>query len=275
MDITKYIASGVLELYVLDRLEPAERREVERYASEHPEIRAEIASIESSLEALAEADARMPDPSVLTRVLASLGDAAPPAPPTASTLPPAAPPPPANPLNWLPWTVALLMAAAALVLFFGRQSDRSAYDDLRGQFDSLQSDYERQQALCDTTELSLRAAELRLQTVTNPATTGILLAGTPNAPNSSAIVFYNPVLNETFFRATNLPPPPAGKQYQLWAIDASGPKDLGVLAFNLSNSNLLSVPHLSDVAAFAITLEDVGGKPTPDLSQLQVIGNVS
>ncbi len=275
MDITNYIASGVLELYVLDRLEPAERREVERYASEHPEIRAEIASIEVSLEAFAEADARMPDPAVLTRVLASLGDTAPPAPPVASAPPAAAPPTPSAPLNFLPWILAALMAAAALVLFFGRQSDGAAYEDLRGQFDSLQSDYERQQALCDTTEVSLRAAEQRLQTVTNPATTGILLAGTPNAPNSSAIVFYNPVLNETFFRATNLPPPPAGKQYQLWAIDGEGPKDLGVLAFNLSNSNLLSVPHLSDVAAFAITLEDVGGKPTPDLSQLQVIGNVS
>lgn len=274
MDITNYIASGVLELYVLDRLEPAERREVERYASEHPEIRAEIASIEASLEAFAEADARMPNPAVLTRVLASLGDAATPAPPE-SVDPPVGGTTPAAPFNWLPWGLVALLVAATVGLFFARQADAVNYEDLRGQFDSLQTDFERQQALCDTTEVSLRAAEQRLQIVTNPATTGILLAGTPNAPNSSAIVFYNPVLNETFFRATNLPPPPTGKQYQLWAIDADGPKDLGVLAFNLSNSNLLSVPHLSDVAAFAITLEDAGGKPTPDLSQLQVIGNVS
>ena len=50
MDIKQYITSGILEIYVLERLEPAQMREVEAFALQYPEIRAEIDNIEQVLE---------------------------------------------------------------------------------------------------------------------------------------------------------------------------------------------------------------------------------
>ncbi|MEM9259139.1 MAG: anti-sigma factor, partial [Bacteroidota bacterium] len=162
---------------------------------------------------------------------------------------------------------ALLFAALAYYYFSSKNACEAATATLQQTNERLVSDYQESQ-------VALSQAEQRLRDATNPASKGIILAGTDKVPNSAAYVIYNPTLNKTYFKATNLPPPPTGKQYQLWAIDATGPNDLGVLDLDLDSDTLLEVPHLPNVAAFAITLEDTGGKPTPDLEHLQVIGNV-
>ncbi|MEL7162472.1 MAG: anti-sigma factor [Bacteroidota bacterium] len=259
MDLQQYITSGKLELYVLGRLDPSAMREVERYAREYPEIRAELDEIERALEAYAAANASPLNPDLLPPLLAAAAQSPPP--PTTS-------PPSTSVLSWFPWLLAL--AACGFTFYLSTVNGRT-----ERQLDNLEQNFSRLETDCDETQDLLRQAEGRLRLLTTATTRDVLLAATENAARgTSALVFYNPDANRTLFRATNLPPPPAGKQYQLWAIDAAGPKDLGVLAADLSDETLLEVVHLPNVAAFAITLEDAGGKPAPDLSQLQVIGNV-
>lgn len=53
MDINKYIASGILEQYVLGDLPLDQQREVQKYMIEFPEINLEINAIERALEKLA------------------------------------------------------------------------------------------------------------------------------------------------------------------------------------------------------------------------------
>ena len=60
MDISNYIASGVLELYVNGLLSEPEKREVEALAAKHPEIKQEIFHIEEALEAYAMAHRTTP-----------------------------------------------------------------------------------------------------------------------------------------------------------------------------------------------------------------------
>lgn len=268
MDIKQYITSGKLELYVLDRLEPAEMREVEAMAAEHPEIKAELDQIEFALEGLAITMAPEVNPDVLDRLLKSIllmPDAK-----SQTDKPVKVPAEQASRsmmASALPWLLALA-GVLGLLYFYnqsGQQSDELS--TLQGRYDKLEKD-------CEESQQTLQSTQEFINELTNPATQNVILASSDDTKDRSAIVFYNPATQKTLFKATNLPPPPSGKQYQLWAIDADGPKDLGVLATNLAGDAVLEVSHLSGVAAFAITLEDEGGKPTPDLTQLQVIGNV-
>ena len=54
VDVKAYIESGILEAYVLDALSPSERVEVETHISQHPELAAEVAEIESAMQSFAE-----------------------------------------------------------------------------------------------------------------------------------------------------------------------------------------------------------------------------
>ena len=285
MDVKQYISSGILELYVLGALDDQQVAEVERYAVEHPAIRKEISEIEVALEAFADAKGRPANPAVLSALLEDISQGK--RPPTNTGGPGAAgatPAPPARPRtenekatrggggNWMGWLAAGIIALIAAFLYFGAQTTAA---ELSEELSTTQTEFNALQEDCDATNTALTRAEQQLQVVSNPATQVVILAGTENAPDSRAIVFYNQTLDQTLFRASELPTPPAGKQYQLWGIDGDGPKSLGVLDLDLEGTTVLEVPYISGVGTFAITLEDTGGKPTPDLTQLQVAGATS
>ena len=277
MNLTAYINSGELELYVLDRLSPDERRRVEEYATEYPEVKEEINEIERSLEeyALLAGQATPPPPAVLTTALAAI---AAPSVAASSTDPAPASPPPAprtappsttgsTAVTWILATLLLLALAGLAYFFLQARNNQNDTSELRQRFTTLEEDCER---IRDNAQQNSRQVAL----LSDIETRGVILEGSDNAPESRAVVFYNTDAGEVLFSAANLPAPPSGKQYQLWAIDAAGPQDLGVLSRNLTGDELLDVRFVPETQAFAITLEDDGGKPTPDLSQLQVIGNV-
>ena len=279
MDIKQYINSGVLELYVLDRLPAAEARAVEAMAAEHSEVRAEIDSIEQALEQLAQALAPDVSPEVLDSLLEHPDVTAPrPVERTEATGGDGAQVPKlvnekavrggSNLLTWLLVGLAVLGLAAAA--YFWNQQRRQS-DDL----DDLQLRYDELELNCLGTTDTLRLNTEMIDYLTDPATRDVFLNGTDNAPEYFAMVFYNPESQRTIFRGNNLPPPPTGKQYQLWAIDAGGPKSLGVLDLGLPGDTLLEVDYVPQTATFAVTLEDLGGKPQPDLTALQVLGNVA
>ena len=280
MDLQTLLNSGTLELYVLDRLDPDERRRVEAYAREYPEVREEITAIEEALEqyTVLQGTRTPPPPEALTEVLSRLPAGTPPPPPPADS----AGGTPARPatgqatsgslggVNWIPWLLALALGAALFTTYYyyqGEQDRQQEINELRQRFTTLEQD-------CERIRDANRENQQQLALLSDADTRSIVLAGTENAPESRAVVFYNAVAGEVLFSAANLPVPPAGKQYQLWVIDAEGPHDLGVLARDTTAGTLRPVRYVPEAAAFAITLEDEGGQPTPDLSQLQVIGEV-
>ena len=68
-----------------------------------------------------------------------------------------------------------------------------------------------------------------------------------------------------------MPKLPSDKQYQLWALIASKPVDLGL--FDLPRSNaILKMKNTQKADAFAITIENRGNTGGPDLEQLQSMG---
>ena len=94
-----------------------------------------------------------------------------------------------------------------------------------------------------------------------------------NHPGMRATVYWDKRTKDVYLMANNLPQPPAGKQYQLWAMIDGHPVDAGLM--NWDGGNMLTpIKNVPVAQAFAITLESVGGSPTPHLDQLYVMGSI-
>ena len=91
------------------------------------------------------------------------------------------------------------------------------------------------------------------------------LAGSDMARSAGAVVLFDPESNKAWLYAYNLPLLPAGKVYQLWAIDDK-PVSAGTFSPDVGQKGRLMVknlPDLSHAKKFAVSLEPAGGRPQP------------
>ncbi len=252
MNKQEFISSGILENYVLGICTEAERLEVEEYLEIYPEIKDELDKIESALEAYANMKAITPPDGIQQKILDELNQ--PNDIPVKSIQP-------QNPI----WKYASIAAVLASVVLFGflmreRNTRMSAESELANTIEN-----------CNDTEQRLvdKIAILR-----NTSGQVIAMNGTPKSPDSSTKVYWDETNKTTYLDVINLPTPPADKQYQLWAIVEGTPVSMGVFDVGSDGDSLKAVPHVDNAAAFAITLERLGGSPTPNLEEMVVIGNV-
>jgi anti-sigma-K factor RskA len=103
----------------------------------------------------------------------------------------------------------------------------------------------------------------------------VRLQGVEAHPEVNVLVYWNPKRQQVYVDRINLPAPPAGKQYQLWALDKGKPVDAGMIALNGQTDVLQQMKAIGSAQAFAITLEPAGGSENPTLEQLMVMGEVS
>jgi anti-sigma-K factor RskA len=92
------------------------------------------------------------------------------------------------------------------------------------------------------------------------------LAGQPTAPSASARAFWSRSQG-LVFTASNLPPAPAGRVYQLWVLSSQpAPTSAGLLrpdAAGRVTAAFKTPPDLPQPVAMAVTLEPDGGVPAP------------
>ncbi len=265
MNINNYISSGILENYVLGLVSDTERHEVEKLAAEHPAIRTHLNSIEDALKAYIQSNS-MPLPAglkaaALARIDSEIADNKSPKPSN-----------PGGSSNKLTGgLLGLLMFALAglgLYLFSQNNTINEELVEAQNQFKVLKTD-------CDTQAAKLIDLENKLAILrdTSNQTVHMKSAGNGLAPQAIAAVYNNASNKKTYLDVINLPDAPSGKQYQLWALVEGTPVDMGVFDLHGADSSFLEVPFVEGAGAYAVTLEDAGGKPTPDLTQLYVIGN--
>ena len=68
------------------------------------------------------------------------------------------------------------------------------------------------------------------------------------------------------FTASNLPPLPAGRVYQVWVVTGPAPVSAGLLNPDASGGGLTffsTPPDIPPPTAVAVTLEPAGGVPAP------------
>jgi anti-sigma-K factor RskA len=110
----------------------------------------------------------------------------------------------------------------------------------------------------------------------DPSWKTIKLAGQKN-PNDNMVVYWHPKQKHVMVNTTKMVLPANDKahQYQLWALVNGKPVDLGVFDVNNDKSHILvNMKEIGTAQAFAVTLEQRGGSPTPTMEQMMVMGGV-
>jgi anti-sigma-K factor RskA len=244
-----------IEAYVLDQLSPAERLQVERALAADPALQQRKEELEHSLELIAFAGAVAPPHGLRERVMARVGA---PEPVHSVVIP-----------MWGVWAAAaslLLLAAVGIYL----TSTRIAR--VETELAAVRESNERLTQHVNQT--SIAATNLKTEfRLTSAGYRRIELTATPTSPGGSAVVFWSADEGETYF-VGQLPPVPAGKQYQLWALHNGQPIDAGVLGV-IPNGILEPMQKIPKADAFAVTMEPAGGSPSPTTTAMMVMGKVN
>ena len=290
-DFQAYIESGRLEQYALGELDPAGQAEVEAWAARSPEVYQELAELLDGVGVYAGAYAQAPPAHlrdrVLSRVLAEIGGTATTAAPitaaptmrvSASNPRPAAgepayeaAPPAAGRSGWaIAASVALLCSLGANALLYSRWQRADA------ELVAAQNNQARFAQTSQVMERRLSSTQEQLHVLRSPQEYKMVaLAGTPAHAGARARVLYSAASHRVYLDVQNLPQLPAGKQYQLWALDKGKPIDAGVLALTTAAGD--SLQQMKDIASaqtFAMTVEPTGGSAGPTLSTMTVVGNI-
>jgi hypothetical protein len=168
-----------------------------------------------------------------------------------------------SPTLWRLATAASLAIAAGLTLYTWQ---------LRGRISVLEHELRDTRARADAADQrmanAVRTAAGALNTVavlTAPDVARVDLAGQAVAPQASARAFWSRSRGMVF-TASNLPPLPAGKTYQLWVVTGKGPLSAGLLtpdAQGSANETFSTPPDIPQPVAMAVTIEPAGGSPGP------------
>jgi anti-sigma-K factor RskA len=277
LNIQEYIESGIIECYVLGAVSEAEKAEVEQLAAKYPEVKAEI---EANKFALAEYILQFqcqPPQELKGKVIEKLQNLAENDEDELKQIKFIAenkPIPLKNrSFNWYPYLTAaafaLLMISVSLDYFFyiDWQQAEKRLSNLSLENEKLNKKLFELQAQNQTL-----AQEVRI--ISNKSNQTVELKGLPEYPNAWVTVYWNTQSKEVFLHVHNLPPPPKGKQYQLWSIIDNKPQDAGMVQVNHFQDNLLKMKRVQKAIVFAITLEKEGGVPIPE-GQMYVKGEVS
>lgn len=268
-DLRSYIESGVLELYVLGDLSPEESLEVQQMAADHPEVKTELEEIERSLELYAYENAVEPSENQRNKILNSLQID------SASYTKFKTEPKPAEKDNVISFTkpevnnfFKYAFAACLGLLLLSLGALVSVYKQLQ------QSNEQVAVLSTQNTKFSstVKYQQKELGIFRDPSVKLLSLLGTKNSPSSSLSLAWSPVKQQVFIDLANLRMPANDKahQYQLWAIVAGKPVDLGVFDSG-TDSSLKQMKSVAAPQAFAVTLEPRGGSINPTMNQMMVI----
>ena len=264
MDEEKYIASGVLELYVAGVLSEEENLEVYNNAQKYPKIKQEIEEIEGSILAVTKTlSPGLVDGFDGVKRKLAIGDT--------ETKVVQMPKKEVNPIWYVGWAASLLLIAGLVWMYTQNQ-------DLKSQIKVVnQTNSQLEQQIADS-DSSLEKSQELLETLRDQNVTVVALGGQEVAPESYAKAYWNKSEEKVYIDAKGLPEPPDGFVYQVWSLklDPLIPTSMGLLEDFVSDENkVFALANPNDTEAFGITLEPAGGSESPTLEQLYTLGVVS
>lgn len=283
MNVPEYIASGILESYVLGAVSDQERREVDCLSSIYPEVREELNQLMLAFEEYALMNSVEPPAALKNSIMAQLDFAeSPTETPEVSTDPIVRPMPvfrdesesqPTEPASGytykFTWMVAASIGLAVLAFSFY----------LFSQLNNAQQNLTALRSTNETLQNDLRRLRIRQQhdndmvaLLSEPGTQLIKLTGNEKAPTGAINVIWNARLQQVAVDVASMPALPPDQQYQLWSLVGGQPIDAGVFDAGEAVGTVQRLNRsIGKADAFAITIEKRGGSPTPNLSNLVAI----
>jgi len=250
----EFIKTGLCEQYVLGLTTLEESKTVEEMLLAYPELKNNCVKLEGCIEKYARAHA-IPPPvnlkkSVLTKVneIEALERA------TKNNI-------------WVPKRLVYAVAASLVGLLVFSFSTWGGKSKVESEMAILSADFQQFQEDCKQLENDKIIYASQNSFLKDLSTTHIHLRG---KNNYLAIAYWNENKENAYLKLENLPEPPAGKTYQMWADIDNQMVDMGVVEFDVRK--MISIPHMANATSLNITLEDEGGSDHPDVSQLKVSG---
>lgn len=270
MNVREYIESGILESYVAGELSHEQMLEVERIIRQYPEVKLELDEIQDALRAYAVATEKKAPSNILNEAFLKiqqgeeegfmdmLKD-------EDQTI--------EKKREILPiWSIAasiLLFISVGFNYFFYTE-----YKEAQKRMALLEQNNSVLAEQASNVEQELAYAELRVAHFLSEDNIHVRMDGLEISPESFANVFWNKKSNAVFISVDQLPEPPHGHQYQLWAIkEGQAPIDAGIFDHNQLVQELKIIK--GNVKAFAVTLEKEGGSPIASVEKTYVKGEVT
>ena len=275
-NIKEYIESGVLELYVLGDLNPAESAEVEAMSKLYPEVKTELEEIESVMAKVADNFTVEPALKVKDNFFASI---------TFSDedeiieeveLKEAKIIPMNNSsLNFYKYALAACVALL-LVSVVAIVNLNTNLQDSRQQIAQLENNNQNFANRVNYLDERVNKSNEALGVFTNADYKMVSLIGTPASPESKILVAWNAKEQKVMIdlKSMKMPKNDQDHQYQLWALVDGKPVDLGVFDADDTLIGLKAMKSIGVLQTFAVTLEPRGGSVAPTLEKLMVLGNI-
>jgi len=177
--------------------------------------------------------------------------------------------------SYVPWLAAAasLVLAAGLTIYAGQ---------LRSRIAALETELRDANERADATERQMADAQraatgahAAVSVLTAPDVARVDLAGQKPAPKASARAFWSRTRGMVF-TASNLPPLPAGRTYQVWVVTAQAPISAGLLtpdATGNASDTFNTPPDVPQPVMIAVTIEPAGGVPAPT-GDMYLVGKV-
>lgn len=266
MDIEKYIASGILELYIAGALTEDENLDVLSYARKHPEIQAELEAIEASIVTLTKAVApKQSSKYNFASIQQKIENEK-----EKEVKVIALPKEQTNWSSYLGWAASILLIAGLAWMYTQNTALKSELEI------SSQATVNLEKQIEDAKN-SLEKSEELLNTIRDKDIQVVALGGQVVAPNSYAKAYWNKKEQKVFIDAQGLPEPPDGMVYQVWSLKLNPltPTSMGLLEDFVTDGNrVFALANPNESEAFGITLEPAGGSESPNLEQLYTLGAV-
>jgi anti-sigma-K factor RskA len=273
VDIQAYIQSGIIESYVLGITDAEEAIEVEKLRLQHPEIDKALEEFSLMLEKNALEDALPPPADVKSKIMAAIRQDE-----RKNRVAPVLPLKNEDTVISEPvrslrvWRFA---AAASIILFIVSTAFNiylyNRYNEKNTAYQALLIDRNTLQANNRVYQTEMKEWHAALSVLHDPKMTMIKLADMKGQKNL-ATVFWDRSNKDVYVVANVLPKTKSGKQYQLWALVKGKPVNAGMI--DHACEGVCKMTTIPEAEAFAITLEDEGGSPTPNMEELYVMGKV-
>jgi anti-sigma-K factor RskA len=263
MDIKKYIASGILELYVAGSLSEKENQDVYNAIQEHPEIKSEVEAIEKAIIMLTSSVAPKEKLLVFNDIKNKIN------PNKVINLDRDSEK--SNWFKYVGWAASIALLVGSLWMYNQNNELKNAIEVANNKNVDLEEKISTaNQSLAKTKELNTILRSKNIATIT--------LGGQAISPESYAKVYWNKDEQLAYIDVAGLPEPPAGKVYQVWSLklDPLSPTSIGILeGFAADDDKVFALTNTNDSQAFGITLEPEGGSDSPTMEQLYTLGVVS
>ncbi|WP_396637140.1 anti-sigma factor domain-containing protein [Maribacter sp. R77961] len=244
-----FLASDLLEKYLLGNTTDMEALRVEQYIAMYPEVRKTYNELQDNLETFAKLHAIKSPAGLKEKIVARIRSER------------------SGRKKFFRYAIAASFAAvmfASASYFFYNQNQNLQEENsvVSNKIKLLEADMKQQ----------LEDVRNQFIVLNNPQTKKYTVNGNRKAKELKAVAYINPVKKLSYINVSKLPNLPENQCYQMWAEVNGEMLNLGIIEEATNSQNLMALPYAENAVSY-ITIEPEGGNLNPTVDN--IVANIS